>query len=106
MYTNVAVVNQSRASTCFETLGLCDQNCAPQCVAKYGPSVHVQYTNGKCTCFFQYGHSKVCYGGAGFCSEDCNRNCCNMNCANKYLAGHGSCLMLVNINLCECEYSC
>ncbi|CAH8389572.1 unnamed protein product [Eruca vesicaria subsp. sativa] len=50
--------------------------------------------------------SKVCYGGAGFCSDDCNWNCCNMNSANKYLAGHGSCLTLVNINLCECEYSC
>ncbi|CAH8302934.1 unnamed protein product [Eruca vesicaria subsp. sativa] len=94
MFTSV--VNQSRASICYETLGICDLNCSQRCQAKYGPSVHVQCTNGQCTCFYQCGPPpKVCYGGAGFCSDDCNGDCCNMNCANKYLAGHGSCLTLV-----------
>ncbi|ESQ46610.1 hypothetical protein EUTSA_v10000699mg [Eutrema salsugineum] len=109
----VAVVNQSRADTCTEILGTCE-NCDQKCLDKYGPSVRTQCDGvaGQpllCTCIFHCGPPlppKVCTGGAGLCSGNCSDKCCDGNCAAKYNAGHGSCLMLGNFNLCQCEYTC
>ncbi|KAL0891271.1 hypothetical protein Bca101_015254 [Brassica carinata] len=105
-----SVVNQSRAQAaqaCVQALGPCE-NCDQKCLAQYGPSVHTQCGNSQCLCIYQCGPSppKVCNGGAGLCSQNCPSNCCDMNCAKKYNAGHGSCVTLGNSNLCQCQYSC
>ncbi|KAG2241687.1 hypothetical protein Bca52824_090260 [Brassica carinata] len=91
MYTNVAVVNQSRAQAaqaCVQALGPCE-NCDQKCLAQYGPSVHTQCGNSQCLCIYQCGPSppKVCNGGAGLCSQNCPSNCCDMNCAKSIMLG-------------------
>lgn len=107
MYSNVAVVNQSRAGTCVETEGPCE-NCDQKCLAKFGPSVNTQCGNSQCLCIYECPPSppKVCNGGAGLCSQNCPEKCCDTNCATKFNGGHGSCATLGNINLCQCEYPC
>lgn len=105
---NVAVVNQSRAATCMDTEGPCD-NCDQKCLAKYGPSVRTQCGNSLCMCIYQCrpGPSpKTCYGGAGPCSQSCPDQCCDANCAKKYDNGKGYCQMLGSFSLCQCEYLC
>ncbi|CAF2132171.1 hypothetical protein BRARA_K00859 [Brassica rapa] len=102
-----SVVNQSRAGTCVETEGPCE-NCDQKCLAKFGPSVNTQCGNSQCLCIYECPPSppKVCNGGAGLCSQNCPEKCCDTNCATKFNGGHGSCVTLGNFNLCQCEYPC
>ncbi|XP_024005817.1 putative defensin-like protein 180 [Eutrema salsugineum] len=109
MFTSV--VNQSRTDTCSETLGPCE-NCDQKCLAKYGPSVQTHCIGpggGLCTCVFHCRPSiplKVCPGAMGLCTDTCSSKCCNWNCSKKYYAGRGSCLLLGDFNVCQCEYTC
>ncbi|CAH2077379.1 unnamed protein product [Thlaspi arvense] len=108
-----SVVNQSRAATCNETLGSCE-NCDKKCLTKYGPSVktHCDGPGGMCTCVYGCGPPspikpmKVCIGSTGLCTSKCAGSCCDRNCALKYNAGRGACSQLGDYIVCECEYTC
>lgn len=101
-------MDQSRADTCDDKIGPCDDNCDQTCKATYGPETQSKCDgpvgNSSCTCHYQC--IKVCNGGTGMCSEACPNNCCDMNCAKKYIGGHGYCNSLGNFRLCQCNYPC
>ncbi|CAH8274857.1 unnamed protein product [Arabidopsis lyrata] len=109
-----SVVNQTRADTCTDGLGLCN-GCDERCKAKHGPSSESNCDRsigvGLCVCYYQCGSpsppvQKKCNGGAGICSQRCQGTCCDMNCAQKYNGGHGFCNTLGTFSLCQCEYPC
>ncbi|CAH8277400.1 unnamed protein product [Arabidopsis lyrata] len=111
---NALVVNQTRAISCDESLGLC-KKCDERCKAKHGPSC-ISKCDGEvgmlsCTCTYECGPTlppkrNVCSGGTGMCSGNCPDKCCDTNCAQKYNGGRGFCNSLGNYNLCQCEYPC
>ncbi|EFH45659.1 hypothetical protein ARALYDRAFT_913481 [Arabidopsis lyrata subsp. lyrata] len=106
--------NEVMANICQESLGGCDQ-CNERCKAKRGPKSEGDCQSriyNLCMCNYQCGppppppEPKVCYGGAGLCSQKCSNNCCNQICANKYSRGNGFCEKIGSINLCKCQYPC
>ncbi|XP_023635413.1 putative defensin-like protein 180 [Capsella rubella] len=108
----VAVVNQTRADSCNDSLGTCE-NCDERCKTKHGPSTMSKCDGSVglllCTCTYEcapLASSKICSGGTGLCTADCPEKCCDTNCAEKYNSGRGSCNFLGNYNLCQCEYKC
>ncbi|ESQ54220.1 hypothetical protein EUTSA_v10026566mg [Eutrema salsugineum] len=109
-----SVVNQTRANTCSEGLGTCE-NCDQRCKAKHGPSSQSSCDRSVgvplCTCYYQCGPPsptppKICDGGAGICSQSCPDKCCDTNCAQKYKGGRGFCSSIGNYRLCQCTYPC
>ncbi|XP_018482286.1 defensin-like protein 182 [Raphanus sativus] len=113
-----SVVNQTRANTCTDGLGTCE-NCDQRCKAKHGPSSESNCDHSLvmplCLCYYQCAGPtptptptppKICNGGAGICSRSCPETCCNTNCAQKFNGGHGFCSTLGNFNLCQCQYPC
>ncbi|CAB81000.1 hypothetical protein [Arabidopsis thaliana] len=96
-----AVVNQARGDTCIDGLGYCN-NCDERCKAKHGPSSESSCDRSVgvplCKCYYECesppsppAPPKKCDGGAGICSQRCQGQCCDMNCAQKYIGGHGFC---------------
>ncbi|KAG7611104.1 hypothetical protein ISN44_As05g032140 [Arabidopsis suecica] len=110
----VSGVNQTRADSCDESLGLCE-TCDERCKAKHGPSC-ISKCDGEvgmlsCTCTYECGpplppKGNVCSGGTGMCSGKCPYKCCDTSCAQKYNGGRGFCNSLGNYNFCQCEYPC
>ncbi|KAL1223331.1 putative defensin-like protein [Cardamine amara subsp. amara] len=106
-----SVVNQTRAGTCDESLGIC-QGCDDRCKAKHGPSCiskcDGEVGNLMCTCTYDCTPPpplKTCNNGLGMCSPSCPE-CCNAQCAQKYVGGSGLCNTLDNISMCLCKYPC
>ncbi|AEE85716.1 low-molecular-weight cysteine-rich 59 [Arabidopsis thaliana] len=111
-----SVVNQARGDTCIDGLGYCN-NCDERCKAKHGPSSESSCDRSVgvplCKCYYECesppsppAPPKKCDGGAGICSQRCQGQCCDMNCAQKYIGGHGFCNTLGTFSFCQCEYPC
>ncbi|RIA04531.1 hypothetical protein BRARA_K01224 [Brassica rapa] len=111
-----SVVNQTRANTCADGLGTCE-NCDERCKDKHGPSSENicdrSLVMPLCMCYYQCADPtptlsppKICNGGAGLCSARCPGSCCDTNCAQKFKGGHGFCSTLGTFNLCQCQYPC
>ncbi|XP_010447773.1 PREDICTED: defensin-like protein 183 [Camelina sativa] len=112
-----SVENKINAKTCMENLGYCEgtsQQCDERCKAKHGPEAEGEcdVKGLTCTCFYPCGQGpsplkpKICYGGAGVCSDKCGPPCCNQNCAEKYNEGTGFCDSIGHTYLCKCQYTC
>ncbi|XP_019088066.1 PREDICTED: putative defensin-like protein 180 [Camelina sativa] len=85
----VAVVNQTRADSCNDSLGTCTyEGVPPSPPSPLSPL-------------------KVCIGVVKrMCSYVCPEKCCDANCAQKYKGGRGFCNPFGNIILCQCQYPC
>ncbi|EOA12632.1 hypothetical protein CARUB_v10027542mg [Capsella rubella] len=108
-----SVLNQVKAETCDDNLGLC-KNCDQRCKAKHGPS-SVSKCNGPegtCMCTHECAPApklfpaKVCVGAIDMCTDTCPLSCCDRLCAIKYKNGRGGCVNYVGYRMCICEYSC
>ncbi|ESQ54223.1 hypothetical protein EUTSA_v10026783mg [Eutrema salsugineum] len=105
-----SVTDKVVAKPCNDLMGDCEK-CDERCKTKHGPTgkgTCEGTSNKECMCYYECGPPppKVCYGGAGRCSQKCSNQCCNQICASMYLHGAGFCDSIGAIFLCKCQYPC
>ncbi|MFQ6625349.1 hypothetical protein Gotur_006366 [Gossypium turneri] len=89
---------------CEKKIGICDENCNSKCEAsKRGKGICEKLSPneiGTCKCLYECDgnensspKNKKCNDGIGLCSEHCDEDCCERNCAIKYPGplGGGAC---------------